>query len=111
MKKMYIKLNSKKIPVYLLTSWKERIKGFRFQLQPITYGICYPKKKQINTYFLCQNVDIVMTNKDHKILYIYPNFRSEKFIFRKKQVYYIYELPVFSAQNLQVGQTLKIVTE
>lgn len=106
MDSFYITINHKKIKVQKLKTFKEKLKGFRLQLEPIKSGICYCKKKSINTYFLCQNIDIVMTNKEHKVLYIYQNIRSEKFIFRKKKVYYIYELPAFSTKGLQIGDTL-----
>ncbi len=110
MKLIYVKIGSKKIKTEVLTSFKERIKGFRFQLEPIKTGLCYPKKKSINTYFLCQNIDIVITDKNHSILFIYQNIHSEKIILRKKKAYYIYELPAFSTTPLQVGQTLTIIT-
>ncbi len=111
MKSTYLQLKNKKIKFNTLTSLKDRIKGFRFQLDPITTGLCYPKKKSITTYFLCQNIDIVITDKDFKILFIYQNIRSEKVIFRKKKAYYIFELPAFSSKDLQIGQQLQIITK
>ena len=53
--------NNKKLKINTLTSFKDRIKGYRFYLYPIKEGLCYPKKKMINTYFVCQKLDIVVT--------------------------------------------------
>lgn len=108
MQQAYLKIGNKKINIHILYSFKERMKGFRFQLKPITIGLCYPKKKSINTYFLCQNIDIIITNKEYEILYIYQNIRSEKIIFRKRKAYYIFELPAFESKDLKVGQKLQI---
>ena len=108
MQQAFIKIGNKKMNIHILHSFKERVKGFRFQLKPITTGLCYPKKKSINTYFLCQNIDIIITDKEYKILYIYQNIRSEKIIFRKKHAYYIFELPAFSSTNLKIGQKIEM---
>ncbi len=107
---MIVKLGKKQIKTDVVTKLRARIKSFRFQLQPITTGLCFPKKKSINTYFFCQNVDIVITDKDQTILYLYPNIRSEKRIFWKRKAYYFYIFPAFSTQVLQVGKKLPIIT-
>ena len=45
----YIKVKNKKIKFKTVTEFKDRIKSFRFYLYPIKEGLCYPKKKMINT--------------------------------------------------------------
>ncbi len=104
----YVKLGKKKIKTKILTKFKERFKSFRMELNPIKTGLCFVKKKSINTYFFCQHVDIIFTDKEHKILKIYPNMRSEKFILRKRKAYYVYILPANSTTMLKVGETLKV---
>ena len=111
MQQIYIKIKNKKMKINDLITFGERMKGLRLRLDPIQVGVRYAKKMGINTYFLCQNVDIIMTDKDHKILYLYPNIRSEKIIFPKRKVYYIYELPTGSATTLKVGDTLAIIED
>ena len=44
----------------------------------------------INTYFFCQKLDIVVTDKENNILAIYPNLETEKFIRPRLKAYYIY---------------------
>ena len=65
----YIKNGNKKIKFKTVTKFTDRIKGFRFYLTPIEEGLCYPKKKMINTYFFCQKLDIVVTDKKVKTNY------------------------------------------
>ena len=98
----------KTIPLHVLTKKWERIKGYTWYLDKITEGLCYPKKRYFSTYFYCQKVDIVMTDKNYKILYLYKNLKSEKRIFFKRKVYYTFVLPANSCQSLNIGDTLKI---
>lgn len=107
----YIKNGNKKIKFKTITKFTERLKGFRFYLYPIKEGLCYPKKKMINTYFVCQKLDIVVTNKNNEILAIYKSIRTEKFIRPRFKAYYIYLLPEHSTNGFKVNDTLKIITK
>lgn len=107
---MYIKIKNRKIPIEIKTTLKEKIKSFRFKLTKIDYGLCFPKKRRINTYFYCQNVDIIMTDKKQKIIKMFPNQRSEKYIRGNKKVYYTYVLPTTICNVFDIGDTLPIVT-
>ncbi len=102
---------NKKIKIKTLTSFKDRIKGYRFYLYPIKEGLCYPKKKMINTYFVCQKLDIVVTDKENNILALYPSIRTEKFIRPRLKAYYIYLLPEGSTKGLENDEKLRIVTK
>ena len=104
---MYIKLNGKKINIRVLTNFKERFISYKFYLEPITEGLCFPKKRWFHTYFFCQKVDIVMTDKDNKILYMYPSLKSERKIYPKNGVYYTYVFPDRSTSKLKIGDKLK----
>lgn len=108
---MFIVINGIKIPFKDCLTFKERFKGFMFKLDEITEGLRFPHCRSIHTYFMCQNIDIIMTDKDNIIKKIYPDFRSEKFILPKKGVYYTYELPVGCANYLKVGDKLEVIEE
>ncbi len=107
----YIKNGNKKIKFKTVTKFTDRIKGFRFYLTPIEEGLCYPKKKMINTYFFCQKLDIVVTDKNNNILAIYPSFGTEKFIRPRIKAYYIYLLPLNSSKGLEDYDKLRILTK
>lgn len=104
----YIVNGKKKIKFKTVTKFTDRMKGFRFYLTPIKEGLCYPKKKMINTYFVCQKLDIVVTDKENKILAIYPSIKTEKFIRPRFKAYYIYLLPEKSSKGLEDYDILKI---
>ena len=103
--------NNKKLKINTLTSFKDRIKGYRFYLYPIKEGLCYPKKKMINTYFVCQKLDIVVTDKENNILAIYPSIKTEKFIRPRLKSYYIYLLPEGSSKGLENYEKLRVLTK
>lgn len=105
---MKVEINRRSIPIHILTNRWDRIKGYMWKLDPIKEGLCYPKKRYFSTYFYCQNIDLVMTDKNYKVLYLYPNLRSEKRILFKRKVYYTFVLPVGSCQNLKISDILDV---
>lgn len=107
---MYIKINKSKIPIEIKTTLKDKIKSFRFKLTKIDYGLCFPHKRRINTYFYCQNVDIIMTDKENKIIKMFSNQTSEKHIRGNRKVYYTYVLPTTICNIFDIGDTLPIIT-
>ena len=90
---MYIEKNNIKIKVYILKNIFKRLKGFMFK-KNIDYALCFPRCNSIHTFFMRKNIDVYMTDKDNKILYIYKNLKKNKIILPKRKVYYTYELPV-----------------
>lgn len=108
---MYIKIKNKKIDLIEANTFWERFKGLKFVLGPLKYGIRFPNKKSSNTYFLFERVDVILTDKDEKILYILENVGTEKHIWRKKNVYNTYFLPVGVGKMLNSGDILKVVVE
>ncbi len=108
---MYLKIGNKKIEIEVANTFWRRLKGFLFVLEPIETGLCYPHCRSIHTYMMCQPIDIVMTDKNYTILYLYSHFRSEKIIFPKKKVYYTFELPLGCCEKLKVGKKLNVLFE
>lgn len=108
---MYVKINDKKIPFIDYTSFFDRFIGLMFKLDHIETGLRFPKCNSIHTMFMCQKIDVIMTDDNDEILYLYPNLKSERIIFPKKNVYYTYELPIGSIQNLKVGDFLHVYHE
>ena len=49
-----------------------------------------------------------MTDENNKVLYIYPNCKTEKLIFPKINVKYVYFLPLETTKDLEIDQILKI---
>ena len=95
-----------KVPIKTITKFWPKFKSLKFHLTPLDFGICYPRRKLITTYFLCQQVDIVFADKDNIVLKILPAVHTERLLFRKRKTYYTYYLPVGAASFLMVGEKL-----
>ncbi len=104
---MYLKVSKKKYEIHELSTFKERFKSIKFNLNTLDYVIYFPNKKILDTYFFCQKVDACFTDNDNKILYLHSNVKSEKRIihFKAKRLYI---LPLNICKELKVGDTLKI---
>lgn len=108
---MYLKTKDKNIELIEAKNIWQRFKSLKFVLEPINYGIKFPHKRFCNTNFLCQRIDIILTDKNDKILYMYENFGTEKYIHFKFKVYNTYFLPLNTVSKYKIGDTLEIVLE
>lgn len=106
---MYLQVKRKKIKLIELTKFWDRFKGLKFVFEPLNYAIRFPKKKFVTTNFLCQKIDIVLTDKEDNILYMYENMKTEKYIFPKRKVYNVYFLPLNTVKNLTKNTKLKVI--
>ena len=88
---MILKCN-KEIEIKLCKSFKSKLCGLMFK-KGFKYGICLKKCNSIHTFFMKENIDIIMTDKNNKIIYIKNNLSKNKMIWPKRKVYYTYELP------------------
>jgi len=104
----HIIVKNKKIKINVLSSFKDRVKSIRLVLDTINDGYYFPKKKGINTYFFCQRVNIYQVDENNKVIHCYLNCKTEKFIFRKKDVKSIFILPTAINDYYKIGDTIKI---
>lgn len=104
---MYLKIKKKKYEVLQVDKFWERFKCMKFVLEPLDRIFLFNKKKSISTTFFCQKVDLVFTDNNNTILYIFPKVKTEKRITKFKSNK-IYIFPVDTANNFNIGDTLKI---
>ena len=78
----------------------QKLKGLMFQ-KDFDYILKF-KANGIHTFFMKKNIDVILTDKNNKILYIYKNLKPNKIIMPKKGVTYTYETPVNSLK-LKIG--------
>ena len=62
----------------------------------------------IHTFFMRENIDVVLTDKNNNILYIYKSLKPNKIILPKKNVFYTYEFPADKIIFLDKN-TIKII--
>ena len=102
---MKVIVDKKEIELEIANNFYKKLKGFMFQ-KDIKKAIRF-KTNSIHTFLMKVNLDIVMTDKNNKILYIYKNFNKNRILIKPK-VYYVYEFPSNFINNLKVNDILKI---
>jgi len=85
--------NNKKIKIIECKSFHSRLKGFMFT-KKIKHALLFEKCNSIHTFFMKQNIDVIMCDKNNNILYYFNNLSKNKIILPKKNVYKTIELPV-----------------
>ena len=103
---MRLKYDDKEIELIACTTFYTRLKGFMFE-DKIDKALIFNKCNSIHTFFMKRNIDVIMCNKDNKILYYYHNLGKNKIILPKKNVYKTIELPV-DYFNIVVGDNIGI---
>ena len=83
-----------------------RLKGFMFT-KNINISLCFPKCNSIHTFFMLKPIDVIMTDKNYKILYIFKNLKPFKIILPKEDVYYTFELPI-NTFNFKINEKIKV---
>lgn len=73
-------------------SFKDRLIGNMFRRKII--DMCFPKCNSVHTFFMKKPIDIYMTDKNYKILFIFKNVKPYKFILPKKRVFYTIETDI-----------------
>ena len=102
---MVIKLkliyNNKELNLKECKSFFSRFKGFMFK-KNINSSLLFDHCNSVHTFFMRENIDIIMCNNDNIILYYYKNVGKNKIILPKKNVKYTYETPI-NKINKKIG--------
>jgi len=83
-----------------------RFLGFMFK-KNINYSLLFNNCNSIHTFFMKENIDVIMCDKDNKILYFYKNLAKNKIILPKKNVYKVYETPN-NYFNIKINTKMKV---
>lgn len=97
---LVIKMEIKEAKTFL-----QKLKGLMFQ-KKVNY-ILKLKTNGIHTFFMKIPIDVILTDKNNKILYIYRNLKPNRIILPKKNVKYTYETPINYLKNIKINEKLK----
>ena len=84
----------------------KKLKGLMF-IKEFNYILKF-KTNGIHTFFMKTNIDVILTDKEGKVLYIYRNLKPNKIIMPKRKVKYTYEMPVNYIKNIKIGDYLNL---
>ena len=88
---MKLIVGDKSIELKEAKSFKEKLIGLMFK-KNITYALKF-RCNGIHTFFMREKIDVIICDKNNKILYIYKDLKKNRIILPKKDAYYTYELP------------------
>ncbi len=84
---------NKEIRIKECKSFFDRFMGFMGK-KNFDYGLLFNHCSSIHTFFMKENIDVIMLDNNNNILYLYNNFSKNKIILPKKNVTKVLELPV-----------------
>ncbi len=87
----------KNIDIVFLKTPFERFKGLMFK-RNFDYGVKM-RCNGIHTFFMFENIDVVLTDRDDKVVMVYYDLKPNRVILPKKGVYYTYEFPSGTIKN------------
>lgn len=99
---MKLEYNNKKIDLIICNTLLKRFKGIMFMKKKLDYALYFPKCNSIHTFFCRQNIDIIMTDDNNKIIYFKKNVTKNKIIINKKAKN-TYETPNNYFNNLKIN--------
>lgn len=85
-------LKFKNLKVKKANNFKERLFGLMFK-KNIDYALFFPNCKSIHTFFMKDEIDVIITDKNNKIIKQYKKVKPWKIIISPKGGKNIYELP------------------
>lgn len=103
---MILKINGKQLQVKKAITFKQKLFGFVGKTN-FNYSLLF-RCNGIHTFFMKEEIDVILTDKNYKVLFLYKNFGKNKIIPPKKGVYYTIELPTNTIDNLAIGDILNI---
>ena len=99
---MYTIINDKKTKIIPLISFFDKSKGLMFRKETIKDIYMLSKCSSIHTFFMFQNIDICILDKNYKILYLKENMKKNRILVKKG--YYTLEMPLGTSKYLKVGE-------
>ena len=98
---MIVIINNEKFNVDIANSFKSKLIGLMGK-KNIQKGIIFFNTGSIHTFFMKENIDILMLTKEKRIIYIKKDLMKNKIIIKPKAKYTI-ELPKNSIKNIQLN--------
>lgn len=73
----------------------------------IDIALLFNKCNSIHTFFMKENIDVIMCDNNNKILFYYKDLQKNKIILPKKNVKKVFETPRLYF-NIKIGEYLEV---
>ncbi len=101
-----LKIKDKNLNVIEMNTFFKKLKGLMWNKEIIKDCYLFKNTNGIHTFFMFQNIDVILTDKNFKVLKIYENLSPFKVVLPKKNVYYTIEAPIHVSSLINVGEVL-----
>lgn len=98
-------MSNKKIEILQCTTFRSRFLGLMFQKE-IKKALCFPKCNSIHTFFMRVPIEVIITSKEHIVLYE-KVIKPWRILWPVKYGYYTYEFPLTHFQSVSKGELFK----
>lgn len=105
---MQIQIENQTLAIKPCTHFFTRLLGMMFQKKKLTYGLYFPKCKSIHTFFMKQSIDILMVDRNGKVLAYYNNVKPWKIV-TCKNAYACYEFSTGILKSVTIGTQITIL--
>ena len=89
---MKLLYENKEIELKECKSFYSRFMGFMFK-KNITNSLLFDRCNSIHTFFMKENIDVIMCDSENNILFFYKDLPKNKVILPKKGVTKVFETP------------------
>ena len=103
---MKVIINNKNYNIIVMNTFFKRLKGLMFKKDTITNIYLFKRCRSIHTFFMKQNIDVCMLDKDYNIIYLKKDIKPFSIIIGKG--YYTLEMPLNTVKYLKLNTKLKI---
>ena len=103
---MNIIINNKKYNIILMNTFFKRLKGLMFRKDFITDIYFFPKCSSIHTYFMKQDIDVCIFDKNYYVTYVGSSIKPNRIIIKKG--YHTLEMPLGLSKYINVGDKITI---
>ena len=104
---MRIIYKGKEINLIECKSFYSRFKGFML-CKDINKALLFNHCNSIHTFFMYENIDVIMCNNDNVILYYYKDLGKNKIILPRKGVTKVYETPS-EYFDIEINDKLEVI--
>ena len=95
---MYVFVGRKKYNLVDCDTFYSRFKGLMFT-RDFDFCMRFGNCNSIHTFFMETSIDVIMTDRDNNVLYVFKCVKPWRVILPKKNVCNVYELPGGSITN------------
>ena len=103
---MRLVYGNREIELTECNSFWSRFRGFML-VKNIDRALLFRNCNSIHTCFMKKNIDVIMCDKNYKVLYFYKNLPKNRIILPKKNVYIVIETPS-NYFNVKVHDIIKM---